>query len=230
MDLIEALRKIGFTKQEALLYVTLCKKGELTGYEIAKETGISRSNAYSALASLVEKGGAYVVQHKSKKYIATPKDELLTNIRQQLDKTLNYLDKHLDFQSTQHEPYVTILGENHIINKIKHLLNSATMRIYISGNEKELLLFCNELEEAIVKGLKVVTLSNKTLPFKGTSYVLEDKIYDNFKIIIDTEEVISGKLEPSYEALYSKNPTFVNIIREAFINEIELIKQHDKEK
>ena len=45
MELIDKLLHFGFTRQEALVYLALCTDGEMTGYETAKCTGISRSNA-----------------------------------------------------------------------------------------------------------------------------------------------------------------------------------------
>ncbi len=56
---IEYLSEFGLTRQEAVIYQNLSKNGMQTGYEVAKQTGISRSNAYNALAGLVEKGAAY---------------------------------------------------------------------------------------------------------------------------------------------------------------------------
>ena len=57
---VEYLLHFGLTRQEALIYVELLVKGKQTGYEIAKETGISRSNVYSVLAALDRKySGAY---------------------------------------------------------------------------------------------------------------------------------------------------------------------------
>jgi sugar-specific transcriptional regulator TrmB len=53
MDLLGCLAKTGLTGQEAALYLALCREGELTGYEGAKVAGVSRSNAYLALSSLV---------------------------------------------------------------------------------------------------------------------------------------------------------------------------------
>ena len=44
--------------------MTLLAEGRLTGYEATKLTGISRSNTYTALAGLVEKGAAYVLEDK----------------------------------------------------------------------------------------------------------------------------------------------------------------------
>ena len=52
---VEYLLHFGLTRQEALIYVELLVKGKQTGYEIAKETGISRSNVYSVLAALCDR-------------------------------------------------------------------------------------------------------------------------------------------------------------------------------
>ena len=58
--IIEQLTLFGLSRQEAAIYLCLLKNEELTGYEVAKLTGISRSNVYNGLASLVEHGAAYV--------------------------------------------------------------------------------------------------------------------------------------------------------------------------
>ena len=60
----------GLSRQEAAIYLCLLKNEELTGYEVAKLTGISRSNVYNVLASLVEHGAAYVMEGTSSKYLA----------------------------------------------------------------------------------------------------------------------------------------------------------------
>ena len=56
MDNVELLMSFGLTRQEARVYVLLLGEGALSGYEAAKRLGISRSNAYAALAGLVDKG------------------------------------------------------------------------------------------------------------------------------------------------------------------------------
>ena len=42
--IIEQLTLFGLSRQEAAIYLCLLKNEELTGYEVAKLTGISRSN------------------------------------------------------------------------------------------------------------------------------------------------------------------------------------------
>ena len=52
MDNVERLMEFGLTRQEASIYQCLLTEGKVTGYEVAKQTGISRSNAYNSLASM----------------------------------------------------------------------------------------------------------------------------------------------------------------------------------
>ncbi|NCB44825.1 MAG: TrmB family transcriptional regulator, partial [Clostridia bacterium] len=52
MDYTEQLMAFGLTRQEAVVYWALLTEGPLTGYEVAKSTGISRSNGYTSLANL----------------------------------------------------------------------------------------------------------------------------------------------------------------------------------
>ena len=44
--IIEQLILFGLSRQEAAIYLCLLQNEELTGYEVAKLTGISRSNVY----------------------------------------------------------------------------------------------------------------------------------------------------------------------------------------
>ena len=62
MDNVELLMSFGLTRQEARVYVLLLGEGALSGYEAAKRLGISRSNAYAALA------GERPIWQKSRQY------------------------------------------------------------------------------------------------------------------------------------------------------------------
>ena len=224
MDLLTALRNIGFTQQEAVIYVNLCQSGELTGYEAAKLSGISRSNAYSALSNLVDKGYAYVINGTSTKYTAIPKDELIQNAVRDFNENIQCIKDQLLFNPTKQEPYITIAGENIIIDKLKNIINSAHMRIYISGSRSLLLKIEEELKACVKAGLKVVILSPKPLESleEYIYYPTTDSGNDSFKVIVDTNEVLAGTLKQS---LYSKNSTLVQLMKESFTNEISLFNK-----
>lgn len=219
--LLNSLKKIGFTQQEAIIYSYLCKNGELTGYEAAKLSGISRSNAYAALSSLVDKGYAYIIEGSSSKYIAVPKAELIRNAERDFENNIRIIQEHLEFNTTHLEPYITITGENHILSKLKNVIDTSEKRIYISCQKDVLVLLKTELEAAVARGLKVVILAPEDLnnPTHHTFYATQER--DSFKLISDTSQVIAGTFK---QCLFSKNLTLITLIRESFIHEIAVIE------
>ena len=83
---VDYLLHFGLTRQEAGVYERLLLKGRQTGYEAAKEAGISRSNAYSALAALTEKGAAYVMEDSARRYVPVPLKEFLENCLRRMER------------------------------------------------------------------------------------------------------------------------------------------------
>ncbi|MBR6636626.1 MAG: TrmB family transcriptional regulator, partial [Phascolarctobacterium sp.] len=108
MELIEGLTHFNLTKQEATLYVLLLKEGYLTGYEAAKQTGISRSNTYTALAGLVEKGAAYVLEEgKVTRYTPVAPEEFCTNKIDRLQEIKQKVLSQLPVLKSDAEGYIT---------------------------------------------------------------------------------------------------------------------------
>ena len=113
-DVIEKLTEFGLTRQEASIYLCLYQNGDLNGYEAAKHTGISRSNVYSALAGLVEKGAAYLIEGASSKYTAVPVQEFCTNKIRNLQELAENLEKEIPEARITTDGYITIEGYRHI--------------------------------------------------------------------------------------------------------------------
>lgn len=224
MDLLEALKKLGFTQQEAIIYIKLSQSESMTGYEAAKESGISRSNAYASLSNLVEKGYAYTITGNPVRYIAVPKEDLLRNAKRDFSQTISLIDEKLSTQSIATEPYITITDEINILNKMKNIILEAELRIYVSVKASILLQLEEELIIACEKGLKVVVLSEMDISCGEHLFYPSDRS-GSIKLIADTTEILAGTLSQS---LYSKNTTLVSIIRESIIDEITLITERSK--
>lgn len=241
--MIDKLLLFGLSRQEATIYMCLLKNEELTGYEVAKNTGISRSNAYSGLASLVEKGAAYVKEGASVKYVAVAMEEFCENYIRCLQENRDYLILNEPKRVVNTDGYITIEGKRHICDKIRNMLLSTEKRVYFSANATFLEQWSKEIAELIGRGIKVVLLSNR-LPegFKGASESgmvtfycalfdegLENSFCDREKqirLIIDSEYVLTGEYSGSDHdtCLYSAQKNFVTVIKDAMRNEMELIK------
>ena len=106
----EYLMHFGLSRQEALVYEQLLARGKQTGYEIARNTRISRSNAYTSLAALVEKGAAYLVEESAKKYIPVPPEEFCGNRIRRMEEEQRWHCKKLPREEYEEDGYITVDG------------------------------------------------------------------------------------------------------------------------
>lgn len=230
-ELIEKIMNFGLTRQEAMIYQYLVISGESTGYEVAKEVGISRSNAYNSLASLVDKGGAYLQNGATNKYMAVSVSEFCGNKIRNLESDRKDLEDNLKVKE-ETEGYVTILGYHNIQDKISNMLENVEQRVYISISGEKLGFFKEKLETLISDEKKVVIITDIFPNLSGGNVYLSDSLMENqIRLIVDSKYVLTGDFGESKEdtCLYSGQKNFVSLFKDALRNEIELIKLRSKE-
>lgn len=225
-DFIENLTVFGLTRQEATLYQSLLSNGEMTGYEVAKITGISRSNVYASLNGLVEKGAAYVEEGESAKYTPVPIKEFTANILKTMEQKADFLEKNAPAPLPPSDGYITIKGAQHINNKISQLLEQTQIRLYVFAEKELLESYRSQLQSLVQKDIKVVILSD--------GFVLEGaKVYNTepekgqLRLISDTSYVLTGELTGSTSdtCLFSGQQNLVSVMREALKNKIILLEK-----
>lgn len=241
--LVEKLMKFGLSRQESIVYLCLCRNGGLTGYEAAKQTGISRSNVYGAMAGLVDKGAADVLESVSSKYVAVPIEEFTEDCLRHLQETRMEIIRTAPKKAEQVDGYISIEGYQHILNKVRHMFHSIEQRVYISAKEDILALFTEEISAVVKEKKKVVILSDdiellqKKLSMTLSMEEIESVIFyrtnrkdTHFRLIVDSRYVLTGELTGAKAdtALYSAQLNFVNVFKEALHNEIRLIELTEK--
>lgn len=223
---VEYLLHFGLTRQEALIYVELLVKGKQTGYEIAKETGISRSNVYSVLAALAEKGAAYVVEESAKRYIPVKVEEFCGNCICRMQEEQEWMERNLPQKKAETEGYITIEGEQNILDKAKNLIAQAGERVYLSCTAGYLDAFRQVLEELVKKKRKVVILTDASYELKGVIFYQTEEKGQQIGLIVDSKSVLSGEYGKGSlnTCLYSGQKNFVTVFKNAMANEIKLIQ------
>lgn len=227
-NVVEQLTEFGLTRQEASIYLCLYQNGELNGYETAKYTGISRSNVYSTLAGLVEKGAAYLIEGASSKYTAVPVQEFCVNKIRNLQELAEKLEKNVPKAKVTTDGYITIEGYRHIYDKVLHMLESAQYRIYLSAPhtfiEKLREILCEVIDRR--KKLVLITDAQTDLAERGAVTYLTDCKETQLRLIIDSAYVLTGEITGSNgdTCLFSGQTNFVNVFKEALHNEIKLIE------
>jgi len=226
MELIEGLVRFNLTRQEAGLYVALLKEGDMNGYEAAKAAGISRSNAYNSLSSLVEKGAAYIIEGPAVKYSPVPLEEFCDNQLRSLEDTKGRVIALAPEKKQETEGYITIKGEMNILNKARHMILFARERVYISASQSILERLIPEMKMAIEGGIKLVCITNTTFDMAGTTVHYSKKNTRQLGIIADSGKVLTGDIEAGEEStcLYSQKKNLVDLFKESMKNEIKLIE------
>lgn len=224
--ILEKLIEFGMTRQEASIYICLYKNGELTGYEVAKQTGISRSNVYGGLSELVDIGAAYLMEGSPNKYVAVPVEEFCDNKIRALKREKDFLIRNMPVMAAHSEGYITIEGAVNIRNKITSMLKGAQQRIYLSAPETFIEEIKEELVEVVARSIKLVLITDKNVEIRDAMQYLTDKKEKQIRLIIDSMYVLTGDIEGTKAdtCLYSGQKNFVNVFKEALRNEIKLIE------
>lgn len=228
--ILDKLIRFGLTRQEAQIYLCLYQNGAMTGYEVAKTTGISRSNVYNGLSDLADKGAAYLEEGNVNRYVAVACEEFCSNKLRSLHADGDYLIRNIPMMKQTETGYLTIQGSQNIRNKLIGMLESVEKRVYFSAKAEYVDEFAEYLEKLIPARCKIVIitdgeLSSELLRKNAVLYRGEAK-GDTVHLIVDSEYALTGQLTGGREdtCLYTGQTNFINVFKEMLRNEMRLIE------
>lgn len=225
MDLFPALALFGLTRQESALYLTLLAEGELSGYEAAKHGGLSRSNAYAGLASLVDQGAAYVLDGSVPRYAAVEPRTFFSHRIRALQEASEALVPALPQRNQALEGYLTVSGPQAVADRMKTMVEGSTLRLYFSLAEPLVRPLVPYLAAAASRGVKVTALTDAALDLPGLVLHPAQPPMGQVRLIVDSGEVLTGDWSPSTAScLYSRRPALVDLFKQALGNEIRLLE------
>ncbi len=131
---LEHLQALGFSEYEGRAYVALLQAGALTGYQLARASGIPRPNIYPVLDRLHERGAVVRVQVKGGvKYSALPSEEMLSRLSRNVQSHLEEARLALR-QVTAAAPseYVwNVQGYDSVMARAEALVDGARQRLLV---------------------------------------------------------------------------------------------------
>lgn len=233
MEESEVLNKLGLfglTRQEAVLYLCMYRYGGITGYEAAKYTGISRSNVYSGLSGLADKGAAYLEQGSASRYIAVPIEKFCESKIRNLKREKEYLIENVPAIKEQEIGYITITGNGNILDKVIEMILEAEKRIYLSASFSMIREVEKEIVKALEKEIKLVLITdgipeNSEIKRKSICYLTGAR-GNSIRLIIDSAYALTGELTGKKDdtCLYTGQENFIKVFKDALRNEIKLIE------
>jgi sugar-specific transcriptional regulator TrmB len=228
VDAAAILTDFGLSGQEASVYLALLSDGDLNGYEAAKLLAISRSNAYTALAGLAEKGAAWVIEGTPVRYTAVPAAEFTANRLRAMAASGKRLLELLPGKRENPGSYITIRGRERILDRLRHLLEGAEERVYLALEGSILELYAEELAALRTIGKKVVVITDGGAVLPEGSKVYRGAVAaGQIRAIADSRYVMTGDLGAGggeATCLFSDHPNLVELFKTALRNEIRLIE------
>lgn len=213
--MLEHLKSLGLTETEARCYLCLYENGEQSGYEVAKNLGISRSNVYASLASLHQKGMCRVSDEKTSIYSAVDINEVIDQMKVEFKTSARYLEANLHRKGNDVYQFFSINGYDQIMSAAKRMIAAAKKSVLIDVWNEDLAPLLNYLEEAEYHGVDVKLVTFKPIETTLKTVILDRKVTPqqerDFSILVDEKKVLIGTFNYEYNssALETEHPTLV---------------------
>ena len=229
------LLEIGFTLNEAKVYLTLLQNRYLNGYETSKLSNVSRSLVYGVIDRLVAKGFVLKSEGQVNYYCALPYDKVIEKIRNDNINKLNVAREKLKNYSrieNESEYIFNIKGIDEFFSKANDLILNAEKEISISIWKEDFPKIEESLSIASKKGIKIYIFSFSNITFPSGeifSYQLKNPAslfpYRRISMVVDGKEVIIGENAGDKSVcVLSKNHALVSMTTDEIVLNIFWLK------
>lgn len=246
---VEALKALGLTKYEALVYIGLLRVNEATATEVHEISGVPRASVYPVLDRLVQRDIVSISHTSPRRFRAFAPKDGINRLMQRIDDQAEYLTDALQEIYTErsevdrgaHDLIWTIYGTENIMSRLAEALAHAEteIRILTTGKLVRTRLL-PMLDEGLQRNIKIEIATDQWIGDVPPGLILHfkkppavhgrfgaDKTNGVFLIDQKTVFVVTSALEEDATALYSESDGFLCLFMQFWSNIIELGKDED---
>ena len=229
-QLIEALKSLGLTKYEALVYIGLLQFEGASATEIHEISGVPRASVYPVLDKLGHKGLVIVSNSIPKRFEAIPPEEGIIKLKEDIELNAEYASFELEKiylrkitpDKERQELIWSLSGSENIINKLKTSINEAKSKIQIIADYDFIKTQLHDTLSEIESKMQIHIITDKwpgEVPQGTTVWIIEEKFCECFDAeyemagiyIIDSRMVMVIMSSPGNEpsGLFSESNGFI---------------------
>ncbi len=210
--LADTLKPLGFSSYEAKAYGALASSAPLSGYELAKLSGVPRSMVYETLIKLQGKGAVFALPEDPVRYVALPPSELLARVRREQAAQLEQAELELSKLKSQEsiELVYRLEGETRALEGAISLVESARISLTLSLWQAQLTVLEPYLRRARARGVQVRMMLFGEVPPHDLgsvylhhfidSHIVENRLQAQLMVLAaDGREVLVANLGPQLE-------------------------------
>jgi HTH-type transcriptional regulator, sugar sensing transcriptional regulator len=210
-DAIALLQELGFGEYEARAYQALLQHNPVTGYELAKVSGIPRANIYLVLQKLEERGAVVRLESDdSSRYLPVEPEHLLDAIAHRFGHTVDTAKQTLQALSRPAEDgYVWHMqGYDNLLSHARTVIKGATDELLVALWPDEARALAADFTEAETREVEITTLclaacSQECGGCRGRIFrnnVIDTQDSRWLMLVPDEETVLVGEIPANGEA------------------------------
>lgn len=235
-ELAKALHALGFTDHETRAYLTLDEASAKTAYEVARLSGLPKSNTYDVLRSLSSKGAIQAVSYEPSKYVRVPPADFFGRQTRRVTDLCARVTRTLKKRSKKAENvYVwTFEGEKEVRAKIEATIGLAHRHIWIKAPVRLIEPHLPTLVDAAERGVEVILVvfgeaREKLAVHKRIKVFLHEGTGKNrgasdvmFTMSCDSSSVMIATFAAEASASFSQNRSIVYTVETLILHEVYL--------
>lgn len=232
-QLLLHLRNLGFTEMESKIMVELATKGQASGYEVAKQLGVSRSNVYAALQRLTQQGYVRCGEGEPARYSVLDPEELSTMISGRIQTSLAFMESEMPRGGHAAPSFYNLEGDRNVIGALTHQLGLARQEIVVDVWREEAMLLRRELEQAEQRGVRLLWAfdggNDAAAPFPVWPPIDGKEPRSGgrkFSFVIDRSWCMLGMRysDGTAQAVVTEHPVMIELLLSHFTQEIVLFE------
>jgi HTH-type transcriptional regulator, sugar sensing transcriptional regulator len=237
LNVVHELMKIGLTKYESTVYVTLLENPSITAYEISKRSDVPQSKIYSTVKELMHKNFINLIdQMAPKKYTAIPLEALLENYKKETDSRIKYIKENAKNMNVgqEYNYFLHFYGTEKIFEKLREMIQNADKSIYLDIWAEDYELLYGDLLAAKNRGIAIVCVAYGAVRQEiGTMYYHEmqgmvDDAQKNgrwLSLVVDSSQCLFAILKSLDSCgVWTQNQAFM-LVTECFVTHDILIAE-----
>ncbi len=233
---IDRLSELGFSSQEARVYIALLQQPSATGYEVAKAAGLQRANVYQVLAGLADRGVIDRVSAESPaRFVAHPPAQVLGRIKRQTAERADSLIADLAAITAPREQaaFFTLRDRESVIDRTAALVSDARERVAVCLWAADLDWLAGPLRTASQSGCQVVVnvFGDADIDF-GEVYRHEAPARTVgghlLTIAVDFSTALVASFDEPAGAVFTGHPALVRVVEKLIRDETYLAAIYDR--
>lgn len=236
-QIIESLKTIYFSEQEAKIYLYLLENPGQTVFQISKNLHVSRSSIYPIIEKMKSDGILLLEFGPKELFYSEEPSTLLDNLSKTYQNNIQKIKDDLSQikTGTERQPYLNLIGFDNIIGKARTLLYEASDEVYMN-TDLDINLFDDAFAFLEKKGVDIYIFSFQKHDYQRTNvfiytYGFSPTRKTRLMMTVDLKTVLVSnynQIRNEWTATLTKNDLMVQIITEHIHHDIYLQKLRHK--